>query len=144
MKFSLKFLLETLNNNFVNNKVIKNKTQTATITNGRITSDGIDSMLPAGCYFLIEGSIFNHEVYKVATSGTGYVEDSTLIAETERMVTIKACLIPKAVIDFSAEEHTIPTMKSESIGNYSYSTDNPGVQAMLHAKLGAYYQAVVI
>ncbi len=56
MILSLKTILDNLNNNFVNYQIINSKTQSATITDGKLTSDSVNEMLPVNAYFLVENT----------------------------------------------------------------------------------------
>ncbi len=142
---TLKTVLDTLNNNFVDNRIIETVEEEAVIIDGRITATGVNA-IPVNAYFIIEGTIFNNEVYQVTASGTDYIEASDILADPSTDVEVKTCIIPKAVLDFVTEYaiKPIPTLKSETIGNYSYSTDKEGVKGFIINQLSAYYNGVRI
>lgn len=140
---SLKFILDTLKNNFTDNRIIENQNYTeAVITSGKIAADGIDTIFPIGCYINVVGSVFNNNYFKVTASGTDYIEATGIVLDPKTCITVKACLIPQEVIDFSLIDHKIPTLDSESIGNYSYSTSTPGVEGFVKNSLSPYFKAV--
>ena len=143
---TLKTVLDTLKNYFVNNQVIESKTIEAVIINGRITATDINETFPINVYFMLEGTIFNNEVYQVTGSGANYIEAADILLDPSTDVCIKACLIPKAVLDFVTKytTKTIPIFKSEKIGTYSYSTDKEGVEGFIINSLKAYYNGVII
>lgn len=147
MMLTLRLVLDTLNNYFVDNCIVESITAEATITAGRISIADIQETFPVNAYFIVDGTIFNGEVYKITASGTDYIDADNIVAEPTKTVTIKACLIPKAVTDLVDEYATksIPTLyKSEKIGNYGYSTDLEGVKGFIINKLKPYYQGVSI
>ena len=142
---SLKFILDTLNNHFSDNRIIEKQCYTdAVITDGRITAEGVDSIFPVNCYIMIENSVFNNKVFKVSSSGTDYIEATGIVEDIRTEFNVKACLIPDEVVSFSEVEHIIPSLDSENIGNYSYSTTTPGVKGFIRSKLTPYYNGVRI
>ncbi|MCP4393642.1 MAG: hypothetical protein GY804_05170 [Alphaproteobacteria bacterium] len=142
---TLKFILDTLNNDFSDNRIIKRQKYTkAVITNGKITVKGINAIFPVNCYIKVSGTVFNNNYHKITASGNDYIEATTLVADSIKKVVVKACLIPKEILDFSLIDHKVPALQSETIGNYSYTTTTPGVEAFIKSKLAPYYQAVRI
>jgi hypothetical protein len=143
---TLRLVLDTLKNYFVDNRVIESKSIEAVITDGKVTAADINETFPINCYFMLEGTIFNREIYKVTGVGTDYIEAADIIADPSTDVCIKACLIPKPVLDFYTEYSTkgMPMFKSEKIGSYSYSTDKEGVEGFIINSLKPYYNGVII
>lgn len=143
---TLRLVLDTLKNYFVNEQIIQSKIIEATITNGKVSAADIEQTFPVGVYFMLEGTVFNNEIYKVEASGAGYIDSSDIVEDPAVDVCIKACLIPKAVVDFVTEYSTkpIPNFKSERIGNYSYTTDKEGLEGFIINSLKPYYNGVII
>ncbi len=140
---SLKFILDTLHNDFSDNRIIKTQYYTdAVITDNTITVKGIELIFPINCYVKLEGTVFNNNVFKVSASGTDYITLTGVVADIRKEFSVRACFIPDDVVTFSTVDHKIPTLDSESIGAYSYSTSTPGAEGFIKSKLAPYYNAV--
>lgn len=140
---SLTFILDTLKNDFSDNRIIKTQNyKDATITANTLTANGIEEIFPVGCYVRLDGTVFNNKVFKVSASGTNFITLDGLILDPKSEVCVKACLIPQEVIDFSLVEHKVPMLDSESIGAYSYSTSTPGVKGYVRKTLAPYYNPI--
>ncbi len=145
MKITLRTILESLNNTFVDNRIIKTQSYTdAVITDKTITVSGINEIFPTNCYIQVLGSVFNNNFHKITATGSNFITSDTIVIDPRKAITVKACLIPQEILDFAALDHTIPTLKSEKIGDYSYTTDTPGINTYIQSNLSAYYKAVVI
>ena len=144
---SLKLVLDTLRNNFSDNRIIPFQCYSdAVITDGKITASNINEVFPVNCYVKIEGSVFNNNYFKITANGTDYIEAAELVADPINKITVKACFIPDDVINFALNTNLedIPTKKSEKIGSYSYTNDSTGVQSFIRDSLNPYYQGVLI
>ncbi len=140
---SLKFLLDTLNNDFSDSRIIKAQSYTdAVMTADTITVDLIDTIFPVGCYIMLCGTVFNNKVFKVTASTTGAITVNGVVVDPITKFRVKACLIPDEVLTFSETEHKIPMLDSETIGAYSYTASSPGVESFVRKSLSPYYNAV--
>jgi len=142
---SLKLVLDSLYNDFSDNRIIEEQIYTdAVITDGKITVSDINTVFPINCYIKVSGTVFNNNFFKITGSGVDYIEAAELKEDPIQCIKVKACFIPDEVINFTTIDHKVPTLDSEKIGNYSYNTSTPGVESFIRRSLSPYYQGVRI